>query len=74
MDEGLSFEQALKRLETINETLQKGGMPLEEMIALFEEGASIAKICHEKLNKAELKLSQVQTMFENDDESGEPDK
>ena len=74
MDEGLSFEQALKRLETITESLQKGGMPLEDMIALFEEGASIAKICHEKLDKAELKLSEVQTIFENDNESGEPDK
>lgn len=73
MDEGLSFEQALKRLETITENLQKGGMPLEEMIALFEEGASIAKICHEKLNRAELKLSEVQTMFEKDTESEEPD-
>jgi exodeoxyribonuclease VII small subunit len=71
MDEGLSFEQALKRLETITETLQKGGMPLEEMIALFEEGASIVKICHERLNKAELKLSEVQTLFDTDDESGE---
>jgi exodeoxyribonuclease VII small subunit len=71
MDEGISFEQALKRLETITETLQKGGMPLEEMIALFEEGASIAKICHERLNKAELKLSEVQTMFEQETESEE---
>jgi len=71
MDEGLSFEQALKRLEAITETLQKGGMPLEEMIALFEEGTSIAKICHERLNKAELKLSEVQTMFERDTESEE---
>ena len=71
MDEGLSFEQALKRLETITETLQKGGMPLEEMIALFEEGASIAKICHERLNKAELKLSEVQTMFEQETENEE---
>lgn len=71
MDEGLSFEQALKRLETITETLQKGGMPLEEMIALFEEGADLAKTCHERLNKAELKLQEVQTMFEQETESEE---
>ncbi|MFA5374561.1 MAG: exodeoxyribonuclease VII small subunit [Dehalococcoidia bacterium] len=71
MDEGLSFEQSLKRLEKITETLQEGGMPLEEMIALFEEGAALAKTCHERLNKAELKLSEVQTMFEKDEKSEE---
>ena len=73
MDEGLSFEQALKRLEKITETLQKGGKPLEEMIALFEEGAALAKTCHDRLNSAELKLQKVQTMFEQEAESGESD-
>ena len=71
MKKELSFEQALKRLEAITEALQKGGMDLEEMLALFEEGAALAKICHERLNKAELKLSEVQTMFEKDEESEE---
>jgi exodeoxyribonuclease VII small subunit len=46
-------------------------MNLEEMLALFEEGAALAKTCHESLNKAELKLSEVQTMFEKDEESEE---
>ena len=71
MKKELSFEQALKRLEAITEALQKGGMYLEEMLALFEEGAALAKTCHERLNKAELKLSEVQTMFEKDEESEE---
>ena len=71
MKKELSFEQALKRLEAITEALQKGGMNLEEMLALFEEGAALAKTCHERLNKAELKLSEVQTMFEKDEESEE---
>jgi exodeoxyribonuclease VII small subunit len=71
MKKELSFEQALIRLESITELLQKGGMALEEMVALFEEGTAIAKICHERLNKAELKLSEVQTIFEQDEESEE---
>ena len=71
MKKELPFEQALKRLEAITEALQKGGMNLEEMLALFEEGAALAKTCHERLNKAELKLSEVQTMFEKDEESEE---
>ena len=61
MDEGLSFEQALKRLETITEALQKGGMNLEEMLALFEEGTALAQVCHQRLNAVELKLTQLQT-------------
>ena len=61
MNEGLSFEQALKRLEAITEALQKGGVNLEEMLALFEEGASLAKVCHQRLNAVELKLTQLQT-------------
>ena len=71
MKKELSFEQALKRLEAITEALQKGGMNLEEMLALFEEGAALAKTCHERLNKAELKLSEVQTILEKDEESEE---
>ena len=71
MKKELPFEQALKRLEAITEALQKGGMNLEEMLVLFEEGAALAKTCHERLNKAELKLSEVQTMFEKDEESEE---
>jgi len=74
MNKKLSFEQALKRLETITESLQKGGMDLEEMLALFEEGAALAKKCHEQLNRAELKLTEVQTAFEKDTGSEEPDK
>jgi exodeoxyribonuclease VII small subunit len=71
MNKRLSFEQALKRLETITEALQKGGMELEEMLSLFEEGTALAKTCHERLDKAELKLSEVQDTFEKDEESEE---
>lgn len=60
MDEGLSFEQALSKLEEITGMLQKGGLKLEEMLALFEEGAALAKLCHQRLNAAELKLTQLQ--------------
>lgn len=74
MDEELSFEQALARLEDIAEALQKGGMILEEMVALFEEGTALVKICHERLNAAELKLSQLQISSNQDAEGGESDE
>ena len=64
MDEQLSFEEALKRLEKITQTMEGGGLSLEEAIGLFEEGMSLAKICNEQLNAAELKISQLQTLPE----------
>lgn len=64
MDERLSFEEALKRLEKITQTMEGGGLRLEEAIGLFEEGVSLAKICNEQLNAAELKISQIQTLPE----------
>jgi exodeoxyribonuclease VII small subunit len=69
MDERLSFEEALSRLEKIVQTLEAGGLTLEEAIALFEEGMGLAKICSERLDAAELKISQLQTTFEQEGES-----
>jgi len=64
MDEWLSFEEALGRLEKIVQTLEAGGLTLEEAIALFEEGMELAKTCNERLDAAELKISQLQTALE----------
>ena len=64
MDERLSFEEALSRLDKIVQTLEAGGLTLEEAIALFEEGMALAKICSERLDAAELKITQLQTAFE----------
>ena len=69
MDEQLSFEDALNRLEQISQSLEGGGLRLEEGIALFEEGIRLAKICNERLNSAELKISQIQNVSEQELES-----
>jgi exodeoxyribonuclease VII small subunit len=69
MDEQLTFEEALNRLEKITQTLEGGGLKLEEAIALFEEGMRLAKTCNEQLNAAELKISQIQTSPDQDLES-----
>jgi exodeoxyribonuclease VII small subunit len=69
MDEQLSFEEALSRLDKIVQALEAGGLKLEEAVALFEEGMVLAKICNERLNSAELKISQLQTAYEQELES-----
>jgi exodeoxyribonuclease VII small subunit len=54
-----SFEDSLKRLEEIVDILEKGDIPLEESLKLFEEGLKLSKKCNEKLNKVEEKVKVI---------------
>jgi exodeoxyribonuclease VII small subunit len=54
-----SFEQSLKRLEEIVETLEKGEVTLDEVMTMYEEGVAISKRCLEHLSRAELKLKRL---------------
>jgi exodeoxyribonuclease VII small subunit len=56
----LPFEEALKKLETIVDALESGDLPLEHLLAKYEEGTRLAKICQEKLAEAELKIQQLE--------------
>jgi exodeoxyribonuclease VII small subunit len=56
----LPFEEALQKLESIVETMEAGELPLETLIARYEEGTRLAKICQEKLAEAELKIQQLE--------------
>jgi exodeoxyribonuclease VII small subunit len=56
----LSFEDALKRLEDIVEAMESGDLSLEALLAKYEEGAQLAKICREKLAEAEVKIQQLE--------------
>lgn len=59
MKEYNTFESAKKRLEEIASKLDDKNITLEKSIQLYEEGAKLAEICYEKLNKAELRISQI---------------
>jgi exodeoxyribonuclease VII small subunit len=52
----LSFEKALADLEGIVQKLEKGGLSLNESLALFEKGVKLAKSLREELGKAEKKV------------------
>jgi exodeoxyribonuclease VII small subunit len=56
----ISFEDALARLEQIVKALEGGNVPLEDLIKLFDEGASLVKLCTERLDKAEEKVKLLQ--------------
>ena len=54
-----TFEQALQRLEEIVTALERGEAPLDESLALFEEGSKLMKHCTDLLNKAEQKVTKL---------------
>lgn len=56
----LPFEEALQKLEGIVENLESDDLPLETLLAKYEEGTRLAKICQEKLAEAELKISELE--------------
>ena len=56
----LPFEQALKNLEGIVEAMESEELPLDSLLAKYEEGARLAKICQDKLSEAELKIQQLE--------------
>jgi exodeoxyribonuclease VII small subunit len=56
----LSFEEALGKLESIVETMEGGELPLEQLLARYEEGTQLVKFCQEKLDAAELRLQQLE--------------
>ncbi|NLD72098.1 MAG: exodeoxyribonuclease VII small subunit [Chloroflexi bacterium] len=57
--EALSFEDSYSRLEQVIEQLENGELSLEESVALYEEGMTLAKHCGRHLDRAELKVSQL---------------
>jgi len=57
--EELTYEQAIKQLEKIIETLETNDLPLDESIKLFEQGQKLANYCSELLDKTELKVQQI---------------
>lgn len=54
-----SFEDALERLETIVESMESGEVPLAELLAKFQEGNTLLKVCESRLKEAELKIEQL---------------
>ena len=54
------FEEALKKLESIVETMESEELPLETLLARYEEGTKLAQICQAKLAEADLKIQQLE--------------
>ena len=55
----LPFEESLARLEKIVERLQRDDVPLDEAVALYNEGTQLTARCDELLTGAELRIQQL---------------
>lgn len=56
---GFDFEKALAELEDVVTRLEAGGLTLESSLDLFERGVALARICKERLDSAELRVTQL---------------
>jgi exodeoxyribonuclease VII small subunit len=54
------FEEALKKLEDIVAAMESDDLPLETLLAKYEEGSQLVKLCQAKLAGAELKIQQLE--------------
>ena len=55
----MTFEQAMSELERIVTALERGDVPLEDSISLYEKGAELKKRCETKLKEAEQKVAAI---------------
>lgn len=55
----LSFEDALSRLETIVQQLERGDVPLEKAIDLYAEGDRLRAQCQRRLEAAQARIDQI---------------
>lgn len=54
-----SFETALARLEAIVDSMEQGDVPLADLLAKYEEGTKLLKVCEARLKDAELKIEKL---------------
>jgi exodeoxyribonuclease VII small subunit len=76
------FEQALTELETLVERLERGDLPLDEALKLFERGVTLTRHCQSSLQAAQQKVeillkrsadAQPEPFEEGADEESEPE-
>jgi len=67
MDEGtqdisaMSFEQALAALESIVQQLERGDVPLDQSITLYERGEALRAACQQRLDAAQARIERIVT-------------
>lgn len=56
-----SFESNMQRLEQIVLAMERGDVPLEESLKLFQEGTDLVRSCNQLLDQAQLQVKMIMT-------------
>ena len=59
--EKMTFEDAMKELENLVDSLDKGDVSLDEAIAAYDRGSQLKDHCQKKLNEAKMKVETIQS-------------
>ena len=57
--EKMSFEEALKELETIVEKLERGDVSLDDAVAAYERGTELKQHCQKRLDEAKMRVEAI---------------
>ena len=78
LDENMTFEAAMSRLEEIVRLLESGNAPLDVSLSLYDEGVALVRLCNARLDNAEqrvkiLSFTENGEVIENDMTGGVTD-
>ena len=59
--ENQTFEASMTRLEQIVRAMERGDVPLEESLKLFQEGTELVRNCQKLLDDAQLQIKKIMT-------------
>lgn len=57
----MTFEASMQRLEQIVRAMERGDVPLEESLKLFQEGTDLVRRCSQLLDQAQLQVKKIVT-------------
>ncbi len=55
----MSFEENLSELNKIVSELEKGSLPLDKSVELYEKGLKLSQLCQNELSQAKLKITEI---------------
>ena len=56
-----TFEESMSRLEQIVRAMERGDVPLEESLKLFQEGTELVRSCNQLLDNTQLQVKKIMT-------------
>lgn len=60
MEEEVSFEEALNKLETLVRELEAGRIKLDDAVKFYDDAVRLRKFCEQKLDDAKMKIEKIE--------------